>query len=110
MPQRVRTPLSMRRAMFLSYVTWLDGVGHKRWGTPGVMATDAAANGAFGIILLLVAIVAGRHWHDRRKVSGCKSLITVASKRNHTKPRSGDLCMLLVCAQLFNWCWLPLRC
>jgi len=31
------------------------------------MTTDAAANGVFGIILLLVAIFARRHWHDRDK-------------------------------------------
>ena len=46
----------------ISYMTWLDGVGYKRWGKTGLMATDAAASGVFGIILLLVAVFAGHHW------------------------------------------------
>jgi len=49
----------------VTYMTWLDGVGYQRWGRPGLMATDAAANGVFGIILLLVAMFAGRHWRQR---------------------------------------------
>src|SRR5262249_50999162 len=49
----------------VTYMTWLDGVGYKLLGTPGLMATDAAANGVFGIILLLVAMFAGRHWRHR---------------------------------------------
>ncbi len=57
----------------ITYMTWLDGMGYKRWGTPGLMATDAAANGAFGVILLLVAMVAGRHWHDRGKSGTAKA-------------------------------------
>jgi len=52
------------------YMTWLVGVGYKRWGRPGLMATDAAANGVFGIILLLVAMFAGHHWHHRGKPAG----------------------------------------
>ena len=51
----------------VTYMTWLDGVGYKHWGRHGMMATDAAANGVFGIILFLVAIFTRHHWHDRRK-------------------------------------------
>jgi len=51
----------------ITYMTWLDGVGYKRWGAPGLMLTDAAANGVFGIVLLLVAMFAGHHWHHRGK-------------------------------------------
>lgn len=40
----------------ITYMTWLDGVGYKRWGAPGLMGTDAAANGVFGAILLLLAL------------------------------------------------------
>ena len=51
----------------ISYMTWLDGVGYKHWGARGLMGTDAVANGAFGVILLLVAVFAGHHWHHRGK-------------------------------------------
>jgi MFS transporter, PAT family, beta-lactamase induction signal transducer AmpG len=44
------------------YMTWLDGLGYQQWGARGLVATDAAANGGFGIVLLLVAIFLGRHW------------------------------------------------
>jgi len=47
----------------IAYMTWLDGLGYRQWGARGLMATDAAANGGFGIILLLVAIFMGRHWN-----------------------------------------------
>ncbi len=50
----------------IAYMTWLDGVGYKHWGARGLMGTDALANGAFGIILLLVATFAGHHWHHQR--------------------------------------------
>jgi len=49
----------------ISYMTWLDGVGYKHWGTRGLMGTDAIANGGFAVVLLLVAIYAGHHWHNR---------------------------------------------
>jgi hypothetical protein len=49
----------------ISYMTWLDGVGYKRWGARGLMATDAVANGVFAVVLLLVAWLAGHHWHHR---------------------------------------------
>jgi len=49
----------------ISYMTWLDGVGYSRWGARGLMATDAVANGAFAVILLLVAYFAGHHWHHQ---------------------------------------------
>jgi MFS family permease len=44
------------------YMTWLDGVGYKHWGARGLMGTDAIANGAFAVVLLLVASFAGHHW------------------------------------------------
>ena len=46
----------------IAYMTWFDGVGYKHWGARGLMGTDAIANGAFAIILLLVATLAGHHW------------------------------------------------
>ena len=49
----------------VTYMTWLDGVGYKHWGKTGLMATDAAANLVFGIILLFVAMFAGRHRRHR---------------------------------------------
>jgi PAT family beta-lactamase induction signal transducer AmpG len=45
----------------IAYMTWLDGLGYQHWGARGLMATDAAANGSFVIILLLVAIFLGRY-------------------------------------------------
>jgi PAT family beta-lactamase induction signal transducer AmpG len=47
------------------YMTWLDGVGYKHWGATGLMWTDAAANGGFAIILVMVAMFAGHHWQHR---------------------------------------------
>ncbi len=44
----------------ITYMTWIDGLGYKRWGATGLMATDAAANGVFGFLLLIVALFAGR--------------------------------------------------
>ena len=49
----------------ISYMTWLDGVGYKHWGARGLMGTDAVANGGFAVVLLLVAVFAGHHWHHR---------------------------------------------
>jgi MFS family permease len=54
----------------ISYMTWLDGVGYKHWGARGLMWTDTVANGAFALILLLVAVYAGHHWHHRAASSG----------------------------------------
>jgi PAT family beta-lactamase induction signal transducer AmpG len=51
----------------IAYMVWLDGLGYKHWGARGLMATDAAANGAFAVILLLVAAFAGHHWHHSRE-------------------------------------------
>jgi len=44
----------------ITYMTWLDGVGYRHWGARGLMTVDAAANGGFGVILLLVAIFVTR--------------------------------------------------
>ncbi|HVW11853.1 MAG TPA: MFS transporter [Bryobacteraceae bacterium] len=44
----------------ISYMTWLDGVGYKHGGARGLMGMDAAANGIFAVILLVVAAFAGR--------------------------------------------------
>ena len=77
----------------VTYMTWLDGVGYKHRGRTGMMATDAAANSIFGIILLLVAMFAGRHWRHRGKRGfDCESLITATNMRNHSKPASRDPC------------------
>jgi PAT family beta-lactamase induction signal transducer AmpG len=50
----------------ISYMTWVDGLGYKRWGVRGLMGTDAVANGGFMVVLLLVAAFAGHHWHSKR--------------------------------------------
>ena len=60
----------------IAYMTWLDGLGYRQGGARGLMATDAAANGGFGIVLLLVAIFLGsqRRWvsqENGRNSSGC---------------------------------------
>jgi MFS family permease len=55
------------------YMTWLDGLGYRHWGARGLMATDAAANGGFGILLLLVAIFLGRHWNHVSQGNGRNS-------------------------------------
>jgi len=57
----------------IAYMTWLDGLGYRHWGARGLMATDAAANGAFGIVLLLVAIFLGRHWNHVSQENGRNS-------------------------------------
>lgn len=46
----------------IAYMVWLDGLGYKHWGARGLMSVDAAANGGFAIVLLLVAFYAGHHW------------------------------------------------
>jgi MFS family permease len=48
----------------ITYMTWLDGLSYQHGGARSLMATDAAANGGFGVVLLLVAVFLGRHWHD----------------------------------------------
>ncbi|HEU5020507.1 MAG TPA: MFS transporter [Bryobacteraceae bacterium] len=48
----------------ISYMTWLDGIGYKRGGARGLMGMDAAANGIFAVILLVVAA-----FQMRRRVS-----------------------------------------
>ena len=57
----------------IAYMTWLDGLGYRHWGARGLMATDAAANGGFGIVLLLVAIFLGRHWNHVSQENGRSS-------------------------------------
>jgi MFS family permease len=52
----------------IAYMTWVDGVGYKHWGARGLMGTDALANGGFAIVLMLVAIYAGHHWHSSSDV------------------------------------------
>jgi MFS family permease len=47
----------------ISYMVWLDGWGYKHWGARGLMGTDALANGASAVILLLVAIAAREYWN-----------------------------------------------
>ena len=55
------------------YMTWLVGVGYKHSGRLGLMATDAAAQGVAGIILLLIAMFVGHHWHHRGKPATVKA-------------------------------------
>ena len=53
----------------LSYMTWLDGVGYKRWGARGMMATDAVANGISAVLLLAIVAVAGRSLGHKHQTS-----------------------------------------
>jgi hypothetical protein len=46
----------------VAYMTWLDGLGYRNGGARGLMTVDAAANGGFAVPLLLLAILARRHW------------------------------------------------
>ena len=46
------------------YMTYLDGVGYKRWGIGGLMGMDALANGAGAALLLAVAIFVRRWWRQ----------------------------------------------
>lgn len=39
----------------LVYMTWLDGVGYRNWGAPGLMSADALLGGLAGAILFLLA-------------------------------------------------------
>jgi MFS family permease len=57
----------------VAYMTWLDGLGYRHGGARGLMATDAAANGVFGSVLLLVAILQDRHWNHRSQENGRNS-------------------------------------
>lgn len=41
----------------IEYMTWIDGWGYGRWGARGLMSVDAIANGGFGLVLLIVAIL-----------------------------------------------------
>jgi hypothetical protein len=54
-------------------MTWLDGLGYRHWGARGLTAVDAAANGGFGIVLLLVAIFMGHHWNHVSQENGRNS-------------------------------------
>ena len=55
------------------YMTWLDGLGYRHWGARGLMATDAAANGGFAIVLLVIAIFLGHHWNHVSQENGRSS-------------------------------------
>jgi MFS transporter, PAT family, beta-lactamase induction signal transducer AmpG len=44
------------------YMTSLDGLGYKHWGTRGLMGVDALANGISGVALLLFAMYTRRLW------------------------------------------------
>lgn len=41
----------------ISYMVWLDGLGYQHGGAPGLMVTDAVANGVSALVLLGVAFV-----------------------------------------------------
>jgi len=45
------------------YMTWLDGLGFKQAGARGLAGVDALANGAFAVLLFLLAIYARRFWN-----------------------------------------------
>lgn len=49
----------------IAYMVWLDGLGYKRWGARGLMGVDTVATAGGALILLMVAIFAGHHWHHR---------------------------------------------
>ncbi len=53
----------------ITYMTWLDGLGYRHGGSHGLMATDAAANGSFAILLLLIAISLRRQWNNSQDSS-----------------------------------------
>ena len=44
------------------YMTWLNGLGYKRWGARGLMSVDALANGLGGIALFVFAAYVRRLW------------------------------------------------
>lgn len=46
----------------VTYMTWLDGVGYKHWGAKGLMSVDALTNAGGAVLLLFVALYAGRFW------------------------------------------------
>jgi MFS transporter, PAT family, beta-lactamase induction signal transducer AmpG len=46
----------------VAYMTWLDGVGYKHAGAPGLMGVDALANGGGGLFLLLLAWFCASRW------------------------------------------------
>jgi hypothetical protein len=60
----------------LSYMTWLDGIGYKRWGARGLMGTDAVTNGISAALLLALAMAAGR----RRRMAGKRGQVTADSE------------------------------
>jgi MFS family permease len=53
----------------IAYMTWLDGKGSDHWGVRGMMGTDMAANAVFAVVLVLVAVFAGHHWHHKRETA-----------------------------------------
>jgi MFS transporter, PAT family, beta-lactamase induction signal transducer AmpG len=48
----------------ITYMTWLDGLAYRRGRAQGTMAMDAAMNGAFSVLLLVVAMVVRRRWNQ----------------------------------------------
>ena len=57
----------------IAYMIALDGLGYRHGGARGLMTTDAAANGSFGILLLLVAMFLGQHWNHASQENGRSS-------------------------------------
>ena len=55
----------------IEYMTWLDGMGYGKWGARGLMTVDAAANGGFGIVLLVIALFRFASRAKGRNSSGC---------------------------------------
>jgi membrane protein implicated in regulation of membrane protease activity len=48
----------------IAYMTWFDGLAYRRGGVRGTMTMDAAANGVFSVLLLVVALLVRRRWNQ----------------------------------------------
>ncbi len=53
----------------ISYMTWIDGLGYKRWGAMGLTGVDAITEGGGALLLLLVAWYARKHWHKNAEAA-----------------------------------------
>lgn len=48
----------------IAYMTWLDGLAYRQGGARGTMTMDAAANGVFSVLLIIVAMLTRRWWNQ----------------------------------------------
>jgi MFS transporter, PAT family, beta-lactamase induction signal transducer AmpG len=53
----------------ISYMTWVDGLGYKRWGATGLTGVDAITEAGGALVLLLVAWYAKSHWHKSAELA-----------------------------------------